>query len=145
MLKLIKNLGHIHGADISDTLTMTCEERSKARLKTVTDKGVETGIFLERGRGLISGDVLADENGRMVRVTARPEPVIMAGCSDWMTFARACYHLGNRHVALEVGDRWVCFQPDHVLEDLAQRLGLATQKEMRPFNPENGAYGGHHH
>lgn len=145
MLNFIENLGHHHDLPTTDTLTLPYEDRSKGRLKTVTDSGEEAGLFLERGKVLMAGDVLKSECGRLVAVKAEPEPVITASCEDWLIFARACYHLGNRHVALEVGEKKVRFQPDHVLEDLARRLGLTTVQEKLPFNPENGAYGGGHH
>lgn len=148
MIKVVKNLGHRHDP-VSDTLTLSFEDRSKGRLKTTTDSGTEAGLFLERGQTLHEGDVLQTECGKLLGVRNALEEVVRASAEDWSVFARACYHLGNRHVALEIGEKWVRFQPDHVLEELARLLGLQTHSEVAPFNPEQGAYAGmghsHHH
>jgi urease accessory protein len=75
------------------------------------------------------------------------EATVLADCDDWEIFSRACYHLGNRHVKVQLGERWMRILPDHVLEDLLERLGLRLTHEQAVFVPENGAYGavGHHH
>jgi urease accessory protein len=148
MLKIVRNLGRRREA-VSDTLTLSFEDRSKGRLKTTTDSGAEAGLFLERGQILHEGDVLQTECGKLVGVRNAPEEVVTASAEDWGVFARACYHLGNRHVALEIGEKRLRFQPDHVLEELARLLGLQTRAEVAPFTPEQGAYAGmghsHHH
>ena len=145
MLTLTENLGHSH-ADVSDTLTLPLETRVRGRFKAVTDSGADAGVFLERGRCLLHGDVLKAEDGTLVSVLAAPEELIEATASDWLLFAKAVYHLGNRHAAMEIGPLWCRFKPDHVLEDLAAHLGLATTAISAPFQPETGAYhGGHNH
>lgn len=138
-----------------ETLTLTYDERVRGRLRARTDSGQEVGIFLERGGVLRDGDCLQDAQGRLVRVRAADEPVVTARVQDALALARLCYHLGNRHVALAIGTDasggWVRFPPDHVLEDLAERLGAALTHHQAPFDPEPGAYGrggghhGHHH
>lgn len=145
MLKLVENLGHRHDLAVADTLSLDYEDRTRGRLRTVTDGGVEAGLFLERGKVLHHGDVLRAEDGTLVGVRSRAEAVVTARGADWPGFARACYHLGNRHVAMEIGELVLRFKPDHVLEDLARRLGLETSAEEAPFEPESGAYGGGHH
>jgi len=145
MLAIKTNLGHSDLA-ADDSLTLPYELRQRGRLKSVTDNGVEVGLFLERGKVLADGMLLESDCGKRIRVRAQDEAVITAVCDDWLTFARACYHLGNRHVPLQVGERWVRFQPDHVLEEMVRLLGLTTRSELAPFDPEGGAYsGGHHH
>ncbi|WP_116472731.1 urease accessory protein UreE [Zobellella maritima] len=143
MLKITHNLGQ-SAQSAEDKLTLTFEVRQKGRFKTVSDNGTELGVFLERGQVLAQGDKLQSENGRVFEVVARPEPVITAHASDWPTFARACYHLGNRHVTLQLGECWLRFQPDHVLEHLAEHLGLRLVASEAPFHPESGAYQGQH-
>jgi len=131
----------VHGEVVLDHL-----QREKGRLKVVTATGLELRIFLERGRTLQVGEILQSDCGRNFRVAAASEPVIRAETGDWLLFARACYHLGNRHVKLQVGDRWLRIAPDHVLRDMLEQLGLATREETAPFVPESGAYaGGHSH
>lgn len=80
-------------------------------------------------------------------VVAAAEDVAVAHCNSGHALARACYHLGNRHVALQIGADCVRFQPDHVLEEMLRELGLAVRREKSPFQPEPGAYGrgGHSH
>ena len=145
MLTLTENLGHAH-TDVSDTLTLPLETRVRGRFKAVTDSGAEAGIFLERGRCLLHGDVLKAESGTLIRVLAAPEDLTEATATDWLLFAKAVYHLGNRHAAMEIGPLWCRFKPDHVLDDLALHLGLSTRPVTAPFQPETGAYhGGHGH
>lgn len=145
MLTLAENLGHAH-TDVADTLTLTLETRIRGRFKATTDSGREAGIFLERGRCLLHGDVLRAEDGTLVRVLAAPEDLTEATATDWLLFSKAVYHLGNRHAAMEIGPLWCRFKPDHVLDDLARHLGLTTALITVPFQPETGAYhGGHGH
>jgi len=145
MLKLIENLGHTH-APVADTLTLPLEDRVRGRFKAVTDGGHEAGVFLERGRCLLHGDVLRAEDGALILIQAAPEELTEAAAEDWLAFARAVYHLGNRHAAMEIGPLWCRFKPDHVLEDLARHLGLTVRPLTAPFQPETGAYhGGHSH
>ncbi len=82
------------------------------------------------------------QHGFTVRVCAALETVSTARTGDALRLARACYHLGNRHVALQVGDGWVRYLPDHVLDDMVRGLGLTVREEPARFEPERGAYAG---
>ena len=155
MLKIIHYLGKSLGQGLGqnagqseqpadDSVTLAFEQRQKGRFKAVSDQGLELGIFLERGQVLAQGDKLQAEDGRIFTVIAKPESVVTAHADDWPSFARACYHLGNRHVTLQLGERWLRFQPDHVLEHLAEHLGLRLEIGEAPFHPEAGAYHGAH-
>src|SRR5512137_1047252 len=84
-------------------LVLPFELRQKTRLRTKTTAGEEAGLFLTRGALLRDGDCLEAEDGRVVRVTAKPEKVLQIGCPDPVQLARIAYHLGNRHVALQIG------------------------------------------
>ncbi len=129
-----------------DSVVLNHELREKGRFKTTTEKGVEIRFFLERGKTLTIGEHLKTRCGKIIVVAGANESVIRAQCADWQTFSQACYHLGNRHVKIEIGDRWLRIKPDYVLEDLLSRLGLSTIEESAIFTPESGAYsGGHHH
>lgn len=127
-----------------DYITLAFGQRQKGRFKAVSDQGIEVGVFLERGQVLAQDDRLQAEDGRVFAVVAQPESVVTAYADDWPSFARACYHLGNRHVTLQLGDCWLRFQPDHVLEHLAEHLGLRLEVGAAPFHPEAGAYHGQH-
>lgn len=141
---------HIHektvqSGDAADTLTLPYARRERSRQRVRLDSGEEAGLFLPPGTQLADGDLLRAENGVLVRVRAAPEPVSTARTADPLRLARACYHLGNRHVPLQVGAGWLRYQPDHVLDDMLRQLGLSVMQETVCFEPEQGAYAGHRH
>ncbi len=149
MLKLTEYIAREHSDDLheSTSLTLAFEQRQKSRLRTRLDDGREAGLFLPRGSVLRGGDCLRGEDGTVVRVVAAPEAVSTAFHRDAQVLARACYHLGNRHVALQIDHSWVRYLHDHVLDAMVESLGLRVFFENAPFEPETGAYAGegHHH
>ena len=86
------------------------------------------------------GDLLLADDGRVVEVEAASETVSTVHTSDAVLLARACYHLGNRHVALQIGSDWLRYQHDHVLDDMLRGFGLEVRVDEAPFEPEGGAY-----
>ena len=149
MLQITTRLSHVHFTP-GDSVTLDFDTRQKARIKTVTDKGSSAGIFIERGKPLQINEVLKSDCGQHIQVLGATEAVTTASCDDWLVFAKACYHLGNRHTKLQIGERWLRFKPDHVLEELMLHFGLQLNHEPAVFEPENGAYTGlaivsHHH
>ncbi|WP_129649026.1 urease accessory protein UreE [Peristeroidobacter agariperforans] len=126
-------------------LVLPFQLRNKSRLRTTLDTGEEVGLILERGSILRGGDLLLAGDGRVVEVIAEPETVSTVRASEPLALCRASYHLGNRHVALQIGPGWVRYQHDHVLDEMVRGLGLAVTVEQAPFEPEAGAYGGHSH
>ncbi|MFZ1640934.1 MAG: urease accessory protein UreE [Candidatus Contendobacter sp.] len=130
---------------VQATLTLPFDLRCKSRLRTRLDSGEEVGLFLPRGTVLRHGDRLRATGGLVVEVRAAPETVSTARADDPLLLARAAYHLGNRHVALQLGPGWLRYPHDHVLDGMVQELGLAVICEQAPFEPEAGAYGGGHH
>jgi urease accessory protein len=143
MIRLTKKASSTTQPD--GTVTLALDQRAKSRLRVVLDDGREAGIFLDRGETLKDGDCLASEDGLVVRVIAGPERVSSVATSDPLLLARACYHLGNRHVALQIEPGRLRYMHDHVLDDLVRGLGLAVTVEDAPFEPEPGAYGGSAH
>lgn len=147
MIRLTQKLDHAQAANA--TLTLPYNSRTKSRLRVVLDDGREAGLFLERGGlGLKDGDLLGDEEGRVVQVRAAPETLSVADCPDPLLLARACYHLGNRHVPVCIQADRLSYPHDPVLDAMLRRLGLAVQVELGPFEPEPGAYAsgvGHAH
>ena len=120
--------------------------RSKSRLHCFTTCGEETGLFLERGQpALADGECLRARDGRVVRVQARPEQLLHVTCSNAFELMRAAYHLGNRHVALQLGDGWLRLPDDYVLKAMLEQLGACVELIEAPYQPEQGAYGGGHH
>ncbi|MES2868341.1 MAG: urease accessory protein UreE [Pseudomonadota bacterium] len=127
-------------------LHLTFEARSKSRLRCFSGEGEDVGLFLERGQApLRDGEFLQAQDGRIVRVCARPEALLHVTCSNAFELTRAAYHLGNRHVALQVGDGWLRLLDDYVLKAMLEQLGAHTESIEAPFQPEHGAYGGGHH
>jgi urease accessory protein len=126
-------------------LELPFELRSKSRLRTRLATGEDVGLVLERGTILRGGDLLQADDGRIVRVVAAAEEVSTVRASNPWSLARAAYHLGNRHVALQVGDGWIRYLHDHVLDDMVRGLGFEIVIDSAPFEPEAGAYGAHSH
>jgi urease accessory protein len=100
---------------------------------------------MPRGSVLRGGDTLALSDGRVVLVSAAPELVSTVRAESARALARVAYHLGNRHIPLEVGEGFVRYQHDHVLDGMVRELGLMVVVEDAPFEPEGGAYGRHGH
>ena len=142
MIKVYERLSHCH-LPITDAITLDHDTRRKARIKSITDKGVEIGIFMERGHPLLVGEILKSECGQYIEVKGQTEPVSTAIAVDWLSFSKVCYHLGNRHTSIQIGELWLRFKPDHVLEELAENYGLTINKAPAVFEPESGAYGSH--
>ena len=136
-------------AEHSTTLSLPIDQRMKSRLKVTLDDGQEAGLFLPRGQVLRGGDLLQSTDGLVVQVQAAQETVSTVHCDDPHTLARVCYHLGNRHVPLQIAATWARYQHDHVLDDMVLGLGLEVEVEKAPFEPEAGDYQsaavGHHH
>jgi urease accessory protein len=129
----------------SDALSLPFEMRSRSRYRAVLASGTPAGVLLPRGTILRGGDKVEASDGRVIEVLAAPEPLLEARCTERL-LARAAYHLGNRHVAVEVGDGWLRLQQDHVLEAMLRGLGVEVVTVMAPFEPEAGAYAhGHQH
>lgn len=127
-------------------LTLPYERRMISRQRVTLDDGSDAGLFLPRGASLQDGDYLQADSGEVVRIQAAVETVSTLYCADRLLFARACYHLGNRHVPLEISDGRLRYLHDHVLDDMLHGLGLHVLVEQAPFEPEAGAYsGGHTH
>lgn len=125
--------------------------RQKSRFEATDSAGRHLGVFLPRGSVLRGGDVLVAEDGSLVRVLAAPQPVLrVTACPDHGTpvdLPRAAYHLGNRHVALEVRADHLQLEPDPVLADMLRAMHLIVNELAAPFEPEGGAYAasGHDH
>ena len=130
------------------TLTLPWAKRTRSRQRVRLDDGREAGLFLERGAILRGGDLLRAEEGIVVEVRAALEKVSSITCPDPLQLARLCYHLGNRHVELEITPARIRYPHDHVIDAMVTALGHEVSVEEAPFEPETGAYGeghGHHH
>jgi len=143
MIKLIEIVAE--DSSVDDTLTIPFELRQKSRFSARTDKGQDVGLFYPRGQMFRSGVILTGDDGIFVQIRAASEAVSVMRCKDALKFAKACYHLGNRHVSLQILDAELRFLSDHVLDHMLEGLGLNVEHEMLPFEPEAGAYLTHDH
>jgi urease accessory protein len=131
------------------TLPLTAEERRRSRKQFLTAEGVEVRLNLVRGTVLQHGDILASEPNtnaarQLVKVVAKPESVMTVTAHTSRDLLRAAYHLGNRHIPLEITLDYLRLEPDSVLADMLHRMGLHVTEEVLPFQPEAGAYASHH-
>jgi len=119
--------------------------RQKSRIEATDSLGRALNVFLPRGTVLRGGDVLVAEDGSLIRVKAAPQPVlVVTHCADHGTpfdLLRAAYHLGNRHVPLELQPDRLLLEPDHVLADMLRAQHLIVTEGSGAFEPEGGAYG----
>jgi urease accessory protein len=135
------------------TATLTLDERRRSRLRLTLDDGREAALLLPRGSALRDGDLLRADEGEVVLVRAASESLSVARTPEPHLLLRGAYHLGNRHVPVELGDGWLAYEHDHVLDDMVRGLGLAVESRTAPFEPEAGAFrheavnegGGHGH
>ncbi|MBS97769.1 MAG: urease accessory protein UreE [Oceanospirillaceae bacterium] len=132
---------------VTARLSLPIDSRIRSRLRVTLDDGREAGLFLPRGLILRGGDRLISECGEVVEILAANESVSTVRTGDSLLLTRCAYHLGNRHVPLQVGEGFLRYQHDHVLDDMVRGLGAEVLGEQAPFEPEAGAYSseGHHH
>jgi urease accessory protein len=139
------------------TVELDWDVRQKSRFDATDSQGRQLGIFLPRGAVVRGGDVLVAEDGSMIRVIAAPQPVlVITPCKEHgspFDLTRAAYHLGNRHVPIELKPDHLKIEPDHVLADMLRAMHLIVNEANAAFEPEAGAYaaqsghghGGHDH
>jgi len=127
------------------TLLLTAEDRTRSRHRFETTSGQEVFLQLPRGTILQDGDWLRSPDGITMQIVAKPESVLTVTADSPLQLLQAAYHLGNRHVPLEITDQYLRLTPDSVLQEMLEHRGLTVQAEIQPFQPERGAYGGHSH
>jgi urease accessory protein len=128
-------------AEVVAVLALTARDRTRSRHRFVAEEGTLIALNLPRGTVLRGNALLATDQGERVRVVAKPEPVVLVTASSPWALMRAAYHLGNRHVPLELAPDALKLEPDSVLEGmLAQLGGLTLHRATLPFEPEAGAY-----
>ena len=129
---------------VGGELRLPFELRQKTRLRTRLGSGEEVGVMLPRGEVLRGGDLVVASDGRIIEIVAQAEAVLHVTCDTPEDLLRAAYHLGNRHVPVEVGEGFLRIAADHVLEGMLNGLGAAVVPIEAPFEPEAGAYGHNH-
>ncbi len=131
----------------ASTITLDWDVRQKSRFDATDCQGRSLGIFLPRGTVVRGGDVLVAEDGSLILVKAAPQAVLrITACAQHgspFDLTRAAYHLGNRHVPIELQADHLKIEPDHVLADMLRAMHMTVVSVDEPFEPENGAYGEH--
>ena len=158
MIHFSKLIRHGHGlAPVllkrATSITLDWDVRQKSRFESTDSAGRQVGVFLQRGQVVRGGDVLVGEDGSLLKVLAAPQAVLrITHCTAHGTpfdLTRAAYHLGNRHVPIELQADHLKIEPDHVLAEMLRSMHLIVNEVSESFEPENGAYGehggGHHH
>jgi urease accessory protein len=133
------------------TVELDWDIRQKSRFEATDSQGRQFGIFLPRGTLVRGGDVLVAEDGSLVKVLAAPQSVLrITACTSHgspFDLTRAAYHLGNRHVPIELKPDHLKIERDHVLAEMLRSMHLMVNEVSESFEPEGGAYsaGGHSH
>lgn len=130
---------------VTDTLLLSAEERHRSRSIYITASQQTVQLQMPRGTVLVDGDLLLNAEGHCLRVIAKPEPVLTVRGQTTQDLLRAAYHLGNRHVPLEITATYLRLSADAVLQGMLEQLGgVSVTSELVPFIPEAGAYGNSH-
>ncbi|EER5266259.1 urease accessory protein UreE [Escherichia coli] len=133
-------------AQTTASVTLPVDRRVKSRIKVTLNDGRQAGLLLPRGLLLRDGDILSNENGdEFIKVIAADEAVSVVRCADPFMLAKACWHLGNRHVPLQIMPGELRYHHDHVLDDMLRQFGLDVDFAHLPFEPEAGAYASKSH
>ncbi len=133
-------------AQTTASVTLPVDMRVKSRIKVTLNDGRQAGLLLPRGLLLRDGDILSNENGdEFIKVIAADEAVSVVRCADPFMLAKACWHLGNRHVPLQIMPGELRYHHDHVLDDMLRQFGLNVDFAHLPFEPEAGAYASKSH
>ncbi|EEY5546970.1 urease accessory protein UreE [Escherichia coli] len=133
-------------AQTTASVTLPVDMRVKSRIKVTLNDGRQAGLLLPRGLLLRDGDILSNENGdEFIKVIAADEAVSVVRCADPFMLAKACWHLGNRHVPLQIMPGELRYHHDHVLDDMLRQFGLDVDFAHLPFEPEAGAYASKSH
>jgi urease accessory protein len=131
----------------ANTVELDWDVRQKSRFDATDSAGRHLGVFLPRGAVVRGGDVLVAEDGSLIRVEAAPQDVLrITACTQHgspFDLTRAAYHLGNRHVPIELQADHLKIEPDHVLADMLRAMHMTVLPVSEAFEPENGAYGEH--
>lgn len=131
------------------TVALDWDVRQKSRFEATDSTGRTLGVFLPRGTLVRGGDVLLLEDGSLVQVLAAPQEVLrITVCAEHgsaFDLTRAAYHLGNRHVPIELKPDHLKIEPDHVLADMLRAMHMTVVTVHEAFEPEGGAYASHGH
>jgi len=137
--------GHWPADKAVGSLTLDFQARHRRRIRLAVDQGEEILLDLPQTVAMADGDGVQLDDGRWLRIRAAAELIVEVRHRDPKQLVRLAWHLGNRHLATEIGDQVLRIRPDHVIEDMLRGFGAHLVKVQTAFQPEGGAYGGHGH
>jgi urease accessory protein len=126
--------------DAIDSVVLDYDDRHRRRMTMTGTSGLSFLLDLPEATFLRHGDALRLEDGRLVEVLAAPEPLLEIRCNDPLHLARIAWHLGNRHLPTQLFPKYLRIRRDHVIADMATKLGARVIEIEAPFDPEGGAY-----
>jgi urease accessory protein len=141
----IRTAGTWNAATAIDRVVLDADERHRRRVALTGEGGTAFLLDLPHATALRDGDGLVLEDGAIVRVTGKAEPLVEIAAASPHDLARLAWHIGNRHTDVQVVGDKLRIRRDHVLEDMLRGLGARFTPVEAPFDPEHGAYGHHHH
>ena len=145
LLRYTERVDADSAAAVHDSATLPFDKRCKTRLRVALDRsGIEVGLVLPRGSVLRGGDLLRASDASIIRVIAAVEAVSTVSGETPGALARAAYHLGNRHLPVQIGAGWVRYLSDHVIDEMLAAMGFAVAHQHAPFEAEGGAYDSAH-
>jgi urease accessory protein len=143
--RAVRTAGHWDTTSAIDQIALDAHDRRRRRVVLTGERGTTFLLDLPQAAALRDGDGLVLDGGAIVRVVGRPEPLVEIVAADAHQLARLAWHIGNRHIDVQiVGDR-LRIRRDHVIEDMLRGLGARLATIEAPFDPEPGAYEHHHH
>ena len=140
----VKTAGTWNAAAAVDHVVLDADERHRRRITLTGEGGTAFLLDLPHATALRDGDGLVLEDGAIVRVAGKPEPLVEIAAASAHDLARLAWHIGNRHTDVQVVGGKLRIRRDHVLEDMLRGLGARLTPIEAPFDPEHGAYGHHH-
>jgi len=142
---LVRRAGSVEESQVIDRVVLDADERHRRRIALTGEGGTTFLLDLPHAVAIRDGDGLVLEDGSIVRVAGKPEPLVEISAASPHELARLAWHIGNRHTDVQIiGDK-LRIRRDHVLEDMLRGLGARLTPIEAPFDPEHGAYGHHHH
>jgi urease accessory protein len=141
----VKTAGTWNAAAAVDRVVLDADERHRRRITLTGEGGTAFLLDLPHAIALRDGDGLVLEDGAIVRVAGKPEPLVEIAAASSHDLARLAWHIGNRHTDVQVVGDKLRIRRDHVLENMLRGLGARLTPIEAPFDPEHGAYGHHHH
>jgi urease accessory protein len=141
----VKTAGHWNSASAVDQITLDAHDRHRRRVVLTGEGGTTFLLDLPQATALHDGDGLVLDDGGIVRIVGRPEPLIEIAAANTHELARLAWHIGNRHIDVQIAGDRLRIRRDHVIEDMLRGLGARLSPLEAAFDPEHGAYEHHHH